>query len=258
MYVSRKKRDSRILAAGRGGESAAPTESIASETPESIEALESIETLEHLEPLVSETSPESEPLMLERDIYLEPEDEPRDNYTASSEPEDEADERNVRDEPSGGAESAAHQPPSENGDGAEVTVPDDPQDLGEDAESERESYREFLVGNSDTGVLRVQASAGGQSIPLSNVNITVYRDFSDGRHVFYQVTTNSDGVADGMLLPAPPRVNSVEGNGQTPFADYTVTASREGLRSLTVENVPIFSGVRSIQPINMSPETREV
>ncbi len=246
MYVSRRKKDSRIPALSRE-----PRVTIA-ETDGSGRLLE---------PLASENSPESDPLMLERDIYLEPEDEPKDNYTASSEPEDHIGDVSGNDTelplaPEEG--NVGTDADSNNGSGTELTVPDDPQDLGEDAESDGVSYSRFVADNSDTGVLRVQASAGGQSIPLSNVNITVYRDFSDGRHVFYQVTTNSDGVADGMILPAPARINSVEGNGQSPFADYTVSADREGLRPLTVENVPIFSGVRSIQPINLSPETMEV
>ena len=222
MYVSRRKRDSRTRAENMEA------------TLSSVRA----EAAEMLEPLPSETSPEAEPLMLERDIYLEPEDEEeRDGARTLDVPTED------RGEDIGTEE--------------DVAVPDDPQDLG-DAESDGLSYERFMEENTDTGVLRVRTSAGEQSIPLANVNITVYRDFADGRHVFYRVTTNADGVADGMILPAPPRINSVEGNGAAPFVDYTVTASREGLRPFVVENVPIFSGVRSIQPITLAPEPREV
>ena len=219
MYVSRRKRDIRIQA---------PMEE------RIIPAAEADVGMTMPEEVPSETSPEAEPLMLEREIILEPEDE---GEWQGAEPPDAL--------------------PEQEPDDGEVAVPDDPQDLG-DAEGEGMSYEDFIRDNTDTGVLRVQASAGGQSIPLANVNVTVYRDLSDGRHIFYQVTTNPDGVADGMLLPAPPRINSVEGNSAAPFADYTVLASREGLRPLTVENVPIFPGVRSIQPITLSPEAGEV
>ena len=217
MYVSRRKRDGRTQAPAE--ERIIPAVEADVGMPEGIP---------------SETSPDAEPLMLEREIILEPEDE---GEWQGAEPPDAL--------------------PEQEPDDGEVAVPDDPQDLG-DAEGEGVSYEDFIRANTDTGVLRVQASAGGQSIPLANVNVTVYRDLSDGRHIFYQVTTNPDGVADGMLLPAPPRINSVEGNSAAPFADYTVLASREGLRPLTVENVPIFPGVRSIQPITLSPEAGEV
>ncbi len=142
---------------------------------------------------------------------------------------------------------------------ANETVPQDPQQLQmSPVEGEEVSYEQFLSDNTESGVLRVQATAGTQSIPLSNVNVTVYKDFSDGRHVFYTVTTNSDGVADSMVLPAPPRDNSVIGNGESAYADYSVSADREGMRGVTVENVPVFSGVKSIQPLILTNLPTEV
>lgn len=208
----------------------------------------------------------AEPMELERELFLEPEEEMM---------ADEAEETLImRDgqaqgETSGnGAALPNGEIPSEpampdirtaDDEVPDVEVPDDPQDLDANEQSERElTYDEFMRQNTGDGVLRVQASAGGQSIPLNNVNIVVYRDFPDGRRIFYTVVTNADGVADGMILPAPPRVNSVEGNGQSPFASYSLTADREGLRAQTIENVPIFAGVKSIQPINLSPAEREV
>lgn len=192
-----------------------------------------------VEPVMSENAREAEPLELERELYLEPEEEmSSDELRGEMQEEENAD-----------GES----------DENDIEVPDDPQDLDTDEMSERVStYEQFLAENTGEGVLRVQASAGAQSIPLSNVNIVVYRDFSDGRHIFYTVTTNADGVADGMVLPAPPRINSVEGNGKSPFASYVVTAEREGLRGQTIENVPIFAGVKSIQPVNLAPQPKEV
>ena len=185
----------------------------------------------------SENFPEAEPLVLERELYLEPEDEPRESYM-----HDEDD-----------------MPDIEDGGDNEIAVPDDPQDLddGED-EGEGLTYEQFMAEKTDNGVLRIQTSAGNGSIPLVNVNVVVYKDLADGRHVFYTVVTNADGVADGLILPAPPRENSVEGNGAPPFASYAVAAEREGMRGETVENVPIFAGVKSIQPITLTNLPSEV
>ena len=67
----------------------------------------------------------------------------------------------------------------------DILVKEDPQDLDEPtSEQESETYEQFKSNNTDVGILRVQASAGSSSIPLSNVKVTVYRDFSDGRHIF--------------------------------------------------------------------------
>ncbi|MBQ2862654.1 MAG: hypothetical protein IJE84_00590 [Clostridia bacterium] len=220
MYISKKKRQKSTV------------ESLTREIPA---------MSERLAPEPAETS-DGEPLELERELFLEPEEE----MTA--------------DELSG--ETHQNSPPEQEreDEDEEILVPDDPQDLDDGSENEERNitYEQFQRENTGDGVLRVQASAGGGSIPLSNVNIVVYRDFADGRHVFYTVVTNSDGVADGMILPAPPRQNSVEGNGQSPFSSYSVNASREGLRTEVIENVPVFSGVKSIQPINLAPSEREV
>ena len=141
----------------------------------------------------------------------------------------------------------------------DIAVPSNPQDLdGKDEWEDVLTYDEFIVQNTASGVLRIQASAGGQSIPLGNVRVSVYKDLADGRHIFYTVTTNSDGVADGMVLPAPPRENSIIGNGMAPFANYSVIAERDGMRGETVENVPIFAGVKSIQPITLASLPMEV
>ena len=150
---------------------------------------------------------------------------------------------------------AEQMPPTEQREfGGEILVPKNPQDLGDmdKDDSKGESFAEFEAENTDTGILKIQASSGNSSIPFVNVNILVYKDFEDGRHTFFSGATNSDGVINDIILPAPPRINSEEGNGSPPYASYSILATREGLVDETVENVPIFSGVKSIQPITMS------
>ncbi len=136
----------------------------------------------------------------------------------------------------------------------DIEVPKNPQVLDTEGEQDQkaERYAEFENENRDVGALKIQASSGNASIPLVNVNILVYKDFTDGRHIFYSGATNADGMINAIALPAPPKINSELGNGLSPYASYSVLASREGLIDEKVENVPIFSGVKSIQPIVMS------
>ncbi len=135
----------------------------------------------------------------------------------------------------------------------QIEVPTDPQvlDMGNEPSTEEQTYAEFQAENTDQGVLKIQASSGIGSIPLVNVNILVYKDFADGRHTFHTGVTNSDGVVSDIVLPAPPKLNSEIGNGAPPYASYSVLATRDGLVGETVENVPVFSGIKSIQPIDM-------
>ena len=141
---------------------------------------------------------------------------------------------------------------------AEYTaVEDDPETLDSGYKEAEMSYAEFLASNTELGMLRVVANAGSVSIPLSDVLVTVYKDLSDGRHIFYTVTTNADGSTENLPLPTPPRENSIDGNGKPPYSSYTVSATRRGLASETVEHVPIFSGIISVQPVTLTRLTEE-
>ncbi len=172
----------------------------------------------------------------------------RENVTVQPEPEFTQESADIQDV----LENKA--PIEQNESAGEILVPQNPQDLGgtDMEDSMGETFAEFTAENTDEGILKIQASSGNSSIPFVNVNILVYKDFEDGRHTFFSGVTNSDGMVNDIVLPAPPRINSEEGNGAPPYASYTVLATREGLVDETVENVPIFSGVKSIQPITMS------
>ncbi len=138
-------------------------------------------------------------------------------------------------------------------DAQDIYVEDDPQVLDTEDMNDMAALTltEFKAENTDEGILKIRASSGGGSIPLANVNIVVYKDLADGRHTFFAGVTNADGAVSDIKLPAPPKINSEIGNGASPYASYTVSATRDGLRRETVENVPVFSGIKSIQPIDM-------
>lgn len=131
----------------------------------------------------------------------------------------------------------------------ENMVEKNPQVLGDAGQSV--TLSDFLRDNTDTGVLRIQASGAENSFPLPFVNITVYRDFADGRHEFFFGVTDGSGVIDGIILPAPVRSESLSPDLPHPFASYSVLASKQGMGEERIVNVPIFSGVKSIQPITL-------
>lgn len=195
----------------------------------------------------AENGESSSVLELEREIYLTEKSTPKDTGITRAD-SNEADRTDTQDE-----DAEAFDPAKDR-----VEVEDDPQVLDGEGVADTVSYEDFLSENTAEGWLRITADAGTPSIPLGNVLVTVYKDFTDGRHVFYRVATNSDGMTERMLLPAPPRENSVDGNGRPPYSSYTVTAEREGLRGERVENVPVFAGVGSVQPIVLTDNSSEV
>ena len=130
-------------------------------------------------------------------------------------------------------------------------------DLGSAPSAADLTYEEFLAANPQTGALRVQAFIGAQGFPVSGALVTVSAPFKDGERVLYAVKTNEDGVADDLILPAPERASSQIPGSQNPFAEYNVSVSHPDYRTALFTGVPVFAGVKSIQPVVFLPRGTE-
>lgn len=105
----------------------------------------------------------------------------------------------------------------------------------------------------DVGYLVVNVSTARGAIPLGGATVTVMYDEADNNSVFQTMTTGSDGKTDKISLPAPPRNLSEAPGNIKPYATYTVSVDKEGYYTVTDTSVPVFSGITSIQPIEMLP-----
>ena len=117
------------------------------------------------------------------------------------------------------------------------------------------SYAEFLEDNPKSGSLKVQAYTGSQIAPISGVTIIVSKTFTDGERVFYSLVTDENGIVDGILLPAPSKTLSEQPSNIPPYADYSVTAFHPDFHQEVYYNVPIFEGIKSIQPVRLTPSS---
>ena len=78
---------------------------------------------------------------------------------------------------------AEQMPPTEQREsGGEILVPQNPQDLGDtdEGDSKGESFAKFEAENTDTGILKIQASSGNSSIPLQRFRAPSWILFSAG------------------------------------------------------------------------------
>lgn len=118
---------------------------------------------------------------------------------------------------------------------------------------ELESYEGFLLQNPKMGELRIQATAGGRAVPIAGAEVTVSKTFTDGSQIFATAVTDASGIVDGIELPAPDKSQSQNPSGDAPYSVYTVTVSHPGYRSEIYTQVPIFDGIKSIQPVHFIP-----
>lgn len=108
------------------------------------------------------------------------------------------------------------------------------------------------------GYLIVNVFTAGGAIPIQGASVTVIRvsesaepSESDIVGVKY---TDSSGVTEKLALEAPPRSYSeAPGSASPPFARYNVSTEKSGYYTVRNINLPIYSGVTSIQPVELVP-----
>lgn len=109
---------------------------------------------------------------------------------------------------------------------------------------------------SQSGLLMVEVSTAGGAVPLDGAFVTVTRRTDSGTSLVSMLTSDISGRTRTIELPAPDRSQSLSpdsGNTDKPFSTYTIRADKEGFYSVINVDVPVFSGVKSIQPVEMIP-----
>lgn len=114
---------------------------------------------------------------------------------------------------------------------------------------ETDTFAQFQRLNRKTGFLRVQAFAGPQAVPVEGASVIVTHDFTDGVRRFASGRTDESGILDGIVLPAPDTEAAQAPGGVMPYALYDIRVSHPDYRTEIYRQVPVFPGVKSIQPV---------
>lgn len=88
--------------------------------------------------------------------------------------------------------------------------------------------------------------------PVKNAKVTVYTGEGDKTEVIDTDFTDESGRTKEFILPAPERALSMDSeNTEIPYAKYNISVTAEGYRDNIHINIPVFSGVTSLQRSNM-------
>ena len=109
------------------------------------------------------------------------------------------------------------------------------------------------IGYTGTGYLVIRASTASSAIPLEGASVTVRGNQPNFSAVIVELTTERNGLTPKISLAAPPRGNSTSPGMENPFATYNVDVQLDGYFPATAQQVPIFDGITSVQPINLIP-----
>ncbi len=109
-----------------------------------------------------------------------------------------------------------------------------------------------IAQNSSSGELIVMVTAIRSLYPVKNAKITVFEGTIENKSVVTTAVTNESGRTERIVLPAPDKkFSETEGSNTQPYALYNLLVEADGYIDNIHLNIPIFSGVTSIQRVNL-------
>lgn len=104
------------------------------------------------------------------------------------------------------------------------------------------------------GSLRVRAFTAGGALPVSNVLIRLWGIDEENRETVRSLITDRDGVGVFSDLPTPNiKYSMTPTPAERPYALYRLEAVADGYAPRAVEELQVFSGIESFQPLNLIP-----
>ena len=107
---------------------------------------------------------------------------------------------------------------------------------------------------TDFGTMIVRTFTAGGALPVTESVIRISGADEENRFVEFTVITDVDGITPRITLPSPPRSLSLSPDpSAAPYAQYNVEVTKDGYYTKRINNVALFSGTDTFQPINMIP-----
>ena len=108
-----------------------------------------------------------------------------------------------------------------------------------------------------TGGIQVYATTLRGLYPVKNAIVTVFTGEPDNMTVIEKDVTDQSGKSGVFKLKAPPKSESqqAENGGLLPYSSYNVSVNSDGYVEQIAMNLPVFSGVVSLQYFDLMPIT---
>lgn len=117
------------------------------------------------------------------------------------------------------------------------------------------SINDFLAANTESGSLKVEAFASDRAFGIPSARVMVFLELPGGNVAVFDGLTDINGSTESIRLPAPPKSISqapqTGENPRLPYAVYSVYVEHPDFVRAVFTNVPVFSGIESIQPVRM-------
>ena len=150
--------------------------------------------------------------------------------------------------------------PLENAARLKDTSPKEPQAAAEENDFQSENdipndegavFEENEPFPESLGALKVQVFMANRAYPVSSANVIITG--KENKKVYFDGYTNTNGVVGSILLPAPKKNFSQSPQEKPPYAQYDISVTHPKFQPRKYLGVPVFSGVESIQNIQLLP-----
>jgi len=92
------------------------------------------------------------------------------------------------------------------------------------------------------------------SVPIPGATVRIIGAEEINRDKVFSLTTDRDGITEAIRLPAPPASLTLSPEPvEAPYSLYDIEVTREGFYPRKFSGVRVFSGIRTLQIINMIP-----
>lgn len=113
-------------------------------------------------------------------------------------------------------------------------------------------YQNYLQNNPSTGVLKVQVFTADQAIPIPNTQVYITKLIDNYNVLFFEGVTDSSGIIDNIILPAPSGDFDLEDFVTPNYTTYQLVASNDELKQIKQYQISMFGDVKVLQYVKMS------
>ncbi len=111
----------------------------------------------------------------------------------------------------------------------------------------------ITVPMTEVGTIVVRVSTAGGALPVEGADVRIRGAEEGNQSTVYLLTTDRSGLNEEISVPTPPASVSLTPGNIKGFADYDIEVFKTGFYPVTLRRVPVFSGVRSVQPVTLIP-----
>lgn len=109
---------------------------------------------------------------------------------------------------------------------------------------------------SGTGYIKAEVTTGGGAVPIENAVVLITKKENGKTYLLKMLISDESGSTETVALPAPNvSFSEMPDPTEKPFANYYISAYADGFYAENDMEVPVFSGVKSIQPIALIPRS---